>query len=167
MKTTFHAPHATSDICNKKAMASLKNEQKKSLAKEIYLLGSYTLEEIASKVGTTRQTVGRWAKSEGWDELKAGMTITREQILKNMYRQIDEINSGILQREAGQRFANAKEADILAKLAAAIDKMEREAGLADMVSVGMRFCEWLRKADIDMGKQVASLWDAFLKDSIN
>jgi len=151
----------------KKAMAPLKNEQKKSLAREIYLLGSYTLEEIASKVGTTRQTVGRWAKSEGWDELKAGMTITREQILKNMYRQIDEINSGILQREAGQRFANAKEADVLAKLAAAIDKMEREAGLADMVSVGMRFCEWIRRADIDMGKQVASLWDAFIKDSIN
>lgn len=147
-------------------MAQITTIQKKQIAKDLYLHGSMTFEEIASRIGSARQTVSKWSKAEGWEELKTSMTISREQILKNMYRQIDEINAAILARESGSRFASVKEADTLAKLAAAIDKMERDVGLSDIVSVGMRFCSWLRRADTDRGRQVAALWDAFLKDSI-
>ncbi len=159
---------AKDDICGKqiKDMAALRNEQKKALAKDIYLLGSFTLEEIASKTGTTRQTVSRWAKADGWDELKAGMTIGREQILKNLYRQINEINSVINDREKGQRHANSKEADILMKLSASIKKMEDDAGISELVSAGMRFGDWLRKIDLDKAKEYVEYWDAFIKDQI-
>lgn len=147
-------------------MAALNNGQKKALAKDIYLLGSYTMEEIAAKVGTTRQTVSRWAKAEGWDELKAGMTIGREQILKNLYRQINEINSNISSREKGERHANSKEADILMKLSASIKKMEDDVGISELVSAGMRFGDWLRKIDLDKAKEFVNWWDAFIKDQI-
>ena len=147
-------------------MAALNNVQKKALAKDIYLLGSYTMEEIAAKVGTTRQTVSRWAKAEGWDELKAGMTIGREQILKNLYRQINEINSNISSREKGERHANSKEADILMKLSASIKKMEEDVGISELVSAGMRFGDWLRKIDLDKAKEFVNYWDAFIKDQI-
>lgn len=147
-------------------MAALNNVQKKALAKDIYLLGSYTMEEIAVKVGTTRQTVSRWAKADGWDELKAGMTIGREQILKNLYRQINEINSNISSREKGERHANSKEADILMKLSASIKKMEEDVGISELVSAGMRFGDWLRKIDLDKAKEFVNYWDAFIKDQI-
>lgn len=147
-------------------MAALRNDQKKALAKDIYLLGSYTLEEIAQKVETTRQTVSRWAKAEGWDELKAGMTIGREQILKNLYRQINEINTNINAREQGQRHASSKEADILMKLSAAIKKMEDDVGISELISSGMRFTDWLRKVDLDKAKDFINYWDAFIKDQI-
>lgn len=147
-------------------MAALNNEQKKALARDIYLLGSYTMEEIASKVGTTRQTVSRWAKADGWDELKAGMTIGRDQILKNLYRQINEINSAINSREPGQRHANSKEADILMKLSASIKKMEEDAGISELISSGMRFADWLRRTDLDKAKEFVGYWDAFIRDQI-
>lgn len=147
-------------------MAALNNVQKKALAKDIYLLGSYTMEEIAVKVGTTRQTVSRWAKTDGWDELKAGMTIGREEILKNLYRQINEINSNISSREKGERHANSKEADILMKLSASIKKMEEDVGISELVSAGMRFGDWLRKIDLDKAKEFVNWWDAFIKDQI-
>ncbi len=147
-------------------MAALNNEQKKTLAKDIYLLGSYTMEEIAAKVGTTRQTVSRWAKADGWDELKAGMTIGREQILKNLYRQINEINSNISSREKGARHANSKEADILMKLSASIKKMEDDVGISELISAGMRFGDWLRKIDLDKAKEFVNYFDAFIKDQI-
>lgn len=147
-------------------MAALNNVQKKALAKDIYLLGSYTMEEIAVKVGTTRQTVSRWAKADGWDELKAGMTIGRDQILKNLYRQINEINSNISSREKGERHANSKEADILMKLSASIKKMEEDVGISELVSAGMRFGDWLRKIDLDKAKEFVNYWDAFIKDQI-
>ena len=38
------------------------NIDKKDIAKSLYLNGNFTQEEIADKVGTTRQTVSRWIK---------------------------------------------------------------------------------------------------------
>ena len=140
-------------------MAELRNEQKKALARDIYLLGSYTLEEIAAKVGSTRQTVSRWAREGGWEEMKAGMTVGREQILKNLYRQISEINKG-------ERHATSREADTIMKLSAAIRKLEDDIGIGELISAGMRFGDWLRPLDLAKAKEFVNLYDAFLKDQV-
>ena len=140
-------------------MAELRNEQKKALARDIYLLGSYTLEEIAAKVGSTRQTVSRWAREGGWEEMKAGMTVGREQILKNLYRQISEINEV-------ERHATSREADTIMKLSAAIRKLEDDIGIGELISAGMRFGDWLRPLDLAKAKEFVNLYDAFLKDQV-
>ena len=147
-------------------MADLKSEQKKALARDLYLLGSYTYEEIAMKVGTQRQTISRWAKAGGWEDLKAGMSVTREEILKRLYQQLNNINAIILEREPNERFANSKEADAMAKLSATIKNMEIDVGISDIISVGMRFCEWLRRVDLDKAKEYVQYWDLFLKEQI-
>ena len=144
----------------------LKSEQKKALAREIYILGNYTYEEIAQRVGTKRQTVSRWAKLGKWDELKSGMSVTREEILKRMYSHLNNINATILEREEGKRTPTASEADIMVKVAAAIKKMEIDVGISDIISVGMRFGEFLRRADLDKAKEFVKLWDVFLKEQI-
>lgn len=147
-------------------MADLKSEQKKALARDLYLLGSYTYEEIAMKVGTQRQTISRWAKAGGWEDLKAGMSVTREEILKRLYQQLNNINAIILEREPNERFANSKEADAMAKLSATIKNMEIDVGISDIISVGMRFGEWLRRVDLDKAKEYVQYWDLFLKEQI-
>lgn len=147
-------------------MADLKSEQKKALARDLYLLGSYTYEEIATKVGTQRQTISRWAKAGGWEDLKAGMSVTREEILKRLYQQLNNINAIILEREPKERFANSKEADAMAKLSATIKNMEVDVGISDIISVGMRFGEWLRRVDLDKAKEYVQYWDLFLKEQI-
>ena len=62
----------------------LKNTQKKSIARELYLHGDFTFEEIAAKVDAARQTVSRWAKEDNWPDLKASMTVGKEYTLKSM-----------------------------------------------------------------------------------
>ncbi len=52
------------------------------------------------------------------------------------------------------------------KLAAAIKKMETDVGIADLVSVGIRFIEWIRPIDLDKAKEVTILWDKFIKDQL-
>lgn len=147
-------------------MADLKSEQKKMLAREIYLLGNYTYEEIAQKVGAQRQTISRWAKAGNWDNLKAGMTVTREAILSRMYQQLNNMNSAILEREPSKRHPDTKEADVMVKLAAAIKNMETDVGISDIISVGMRFGEFLRRIDLNKAKEYVKLWDVFLKEQI-
>ena len=147
-------------------MADLKSEQKKMLAREIYLIGSYTYEEIAQKVGAQRQTISRWAKAGNWDNLKAGMTVTREAILSRMYQHLNNMNMAILEREPAKRQPDTKEADVMVKLAAAIKSMETDVGISDIISVGMRFGEFLRRIDLEKAKEYVKLWDVFLKEQI-
>lgn len=145
-------------------MAELTNMQKKDWARMLYLKENLTQAEIAERVGVARITVGRWVQAEKWEEQKAGMTVTREAEIANLYRQVAEINRAISLREEGKRFANSKEADILGKLSAAIRKMETDAGIADVISVLTRFVEWLRPVDLDKAREIARLADAFIKD---
>ncbi len=140
------------------------NIDKKGIARSLYLNGNYTYEEIADKIGTTRQSVSRWVREGNWDSLKASVMITPEQIIAQINRQLLEINTAINSREEGQRFATAKEADALAKLAGAVKKLETDIGVPDCVSVAMRFLSWLRPLDIDAAKQFGGLFDAFIKD---
>ena len=146
--------------------STLKNAQKKSIAKELYLHGDYTFEEIAAKVETVRQTIARWAKEEGWASLKASMTVGKEKTLKNLYAHVQSINEAILERSDGERTPTPKEADILAKLAAAIGKLEDETGIHELVSSGIAFLTWLRGVDPQKAVEFTELWDAFIKEKL-
>ena len=147
-------------------MAALTNDKKKALAKDIYTLGQYTFEEVAAKVGSTRQTISKWCKEGQWDELKAGMTVSREHLLKGMYTQVEEINRCIRQNDPGTRYATPAQADTLSKLSAAIKKLEMDTGISDLVSAGIRFAEWLRPVNMEKAIDFVNLWDAFLKEQL-
>lgn len=147
-------------------MANLSTQQKKEYARTLFLKDNLTQQEIADKVGVARKTVNRWAVAEKWETMKVGLTLSKEQQISNLHRQVVELNNLILSRKEGERFANSAEADTLGKLAAAIKKMESDIGIADVVSVGMRFAEWIRPIDLEKAKEIAILWDKFIKDML-
>ena len=59
-------------------MADLTTQQKKGYARTLYLKDNLTQQEIADKVGVSRNTINRWIAAEKWEEMKVGMTLTRE-----------------------------------------------------------------------------------------
>ena len=147
-------------------MGNLSNRQKRELARVLFCKENLTMQETAEKVEVSRQTLSRWAKEDKWEEQKVCITLTKEEQIKSIYRQIAEINKAILAREDGARFATIAEADAISKLSAAIKKMEGESGVADIISVGIRFIEWVRRADVSRAKEFAEWWDLFVKDQL-
>lgn len=147
-------------------MAALNNSQKKQWAQTLYLRENLSQLEIAERVGVSRVTVSKWVRDGKWEEQKAGITLTRQEQVANLYRQVAEINRTIATRHEGERFPNSKEADILGKLSAAIRNMEQETGIADIISVLTAFIEWLRPLDLDKAKEITRLADAFIKDKL-
>lgn len=147
-------------------MADLTNAQKKEWAKTLYMRENLTQQEIAERVGVSRVTVSNWVRAGKWEEQKAGLTLTRQEQVANLYRQVAEINRAISARAEGERFPNSKEADILGKLSAAIRNMEQETGIADIISVLSGFVEWLRPLDLDKAKELTRLADAYIKDKL-
>ena len=92
--------------------------------------------------------------------------MTREEQIKNLQRQIVEINNNIIDREPGKRFATPAEADTIAKLTNSINKLETELGIHEIVSTAQRFIAWLRPVDLDLTKTFTGLFDKFIKSLI-
>lgn len=148
-------------------MATLTNDQKKELARELFIQGNFTFAEIAEKVGSTRQTVSRWAEAGKWEDLKVYMTVGKEKVLRGFYQQLAEIQEAIMGREPGKRVATSAEADRQVKLASAIKKLENDCGITGLIDAGIRFCDYMRGVDMDEAKKIAKYWDLFLTETMN
>ncbi len=154
-------------ISEKEKMGRKKNEiqQIKDHAKMLFLHENLSQKEIADRVHISEVSLSKWINIENWDSLKVSITITREEQLKNLYRQLSELNRKIAEREES-RYANPAEADTISKLAGAINKMESDIGVADIVSVGKKFIGFVRAYDVKKAQEITPLFDSFLKDSL-
>ena len=110
--------------------------------------------------------MSRWSHEEGWAEIKASMTVGKEKTLKHLYAHVQTINDAILSREGEERAPTPKEADTIAKLSAAIAKLEQESGIREYVSAGMAFLGWLRESDPKKAVEFSIAWDAFIKSRL-
>ena len=144
-------------------MPALTNQQKREWAKTLYLKENLPQQEIADRVGVSRVSVSNWMRSDKWEEQRTALTLTREEQVRSLYRQVAEINRAIELRDEGQRFASPSEADVIGKLSKAIKQMETEVGIADVISVITKFINFLRPIDIDKAKETTQLADAFIK----
>lgn len=147
-------------------MADLTNAQKKEWAKTLYLRENLTQQEIAERVGVSRVSVSNWVRAGKWEEQKVGLTLTRQEQVSNLYRQVAEINRAIADRPEGERFPTSKEADILGKLSAAIRNMEQEVGIADKITVLTDLIGWVRKVDLEKAKEITAIADTYIKDKL-
>jgi transcriptional regulator with XRE-family HTH domain len=172
MRTAFYKHRFLMQFCNviynlkERFMADLTNAQKKEWAKTLYLKENLTQQEIADRVGVSRVSVSNWVRAGKWEEQKVGLTLTRQEQVANLYRQVAEINKAIAERPEGERFPSSKEADILGKLSAAIRNMEQEVGIADIISVLTGLIDWVRAADLEKAKEITRLADAYIKDKL-
>lgn len=147
-------------------MTKLTNKQKKDYAKMLFLRENLTQKEVAEKADVSVVTINKWVNKENWESLKVSITITKEEELKRMYRQLSEINKVIAERKEGTRHASSVEADIISKLSNAISKLETETSVSDIISVSTKFLEWLRPTNLEKAKEIAQYFDAFIKDNL-
>ncbi|HHU96839.1 MAG: DDE transposase family protein [Bacteroidota bacterium] len=146
-------------------MAKLTNAQKKEWAQLLYTRENLPQKEIARRVDVSTATMSKWVKAGNWDKLKVSLTITREEQLNNLYRQLAEINKEIAER-GENRYATPAEADTITKLANAIDKFQTETGLNDVLSVFKDFFSWLRTFDLEEAQRLLPLYDDFVKTKL-
>lgn len=148
-------------------MPELSRAKKKELARQIYLRDNLSQKEIAEMVEVSAKTLCKWVNEEKWDTEKSAYTITREQQIQRIYGHISAINQAISEREAPQNVPDAKEADTLNKLAAAIRKLENEVGIAEVIGVCMKVCSHLRaKERVEEARQAAEWFNAYIKENI-
>ena len=142
-------------------------QRKKEYAKLLFTTQGVTVQkELAERVGVSAVTMNKWVHEEGWESLRASVILTKENELHRFYMQVTELNDFILLKEAGQRFANSKEADTLVKLSGAIRQLETDTSVADTIEVLKNFIHHIREDDYAKAKEVTRLGDVFIKSII-
>jgi transposase len=144
----------------------LNREAKKKLAKELFLTGKHQQKEIAKMVGAAENTIGRWVKDGKWEYLRANLTTTKESVLSSWYGQLAELNRGIEGREEGKRIPTNSESDRQIKIAAAIKKLETETGIAEITSVCIGLCEFVRQYNVDEAKRISDHFNAYIESKM-
>ena len=144
----------------------MKIEQKKELAKLLFVKENLSQKEIALKVGAAEKTISKWvnANDEEWKRMRQSIIVTKEEQLRNLYDQVDELNTEIRGREKGKRYATNRDSDTLAKLTASIKNLETETSISQIIEVSRLFLNWLRPIDIERAKEVSNLMDGFIKE---
>jgi transposase len=141
----------------------LNREAKKRLAKELFLTNKYQQKDIAGMVGVSEKTISSWVKTGKWDLLRANMTTTKESVLSNWYAQLAEMNKTIADREEGKRIPTSSESDRMIKISSAIKKLETETGVAEITSVCIGLCEFVRTYDVDEAKRISDHFNAYIE----
>lgn len=146
-------------------MADLTKEQKRDYAKTLYLTErGITQKEIAERVGATEATVSRWVRTLGWETMRTSLLTTKDEQLVLLYQQLSEINTAISERERGNRFASAKEADSIVKLTTAIGKLETETNIGAKMATGREFLTYLRSVgEAELAKTTCLRFDTYIK----
>ena len=144
----------------------LNREAKKKLAKELFLTGKHQQKEIANMVGVAENTVGRWVKDGKWELLRANLTTTKESVLSNWYAQLAAMNKAIAERDEKDRFPTSSESDRMIKISAAIKKLETETGVAEISSVCIALCEFVRQYDLEEAQRISDHFQAFIESKM-
>lgn len=118
-------------------------EQKKELARLYYMQGEVQ-KSIAAKVGVSETTISRWVDRDGWEARRAGVNVTRPEIVnKNLVlisKLLDKLNS-----EEVSLADVGKIVDQISKLAAAIERIDKKANVIDAIEVFSALNRWLEE----------------------
>lgn len=150
---------------------TLENEKKRSLAKDLYLAGS-SMQEVADKVGVSRQTVSKWSAADGWAETRAAKNITRPELVNKLLRAIDKLITQVNESEDPTMLAGL--GDKLSKLSSVIQKLDKKTTIVDTIDVFMAFSKWLEyrsqtdsEITPELLKQINKLQDQYILENIS
>ena len=116
-------------------------ENKKALGRTLFLSGM-ELTEIAERISVSRQTVSKWANTEGWKEARAAKSITRPELVNKLLLTIDKLITSV--NESNDPSLIAGLGDRLAKLSSVIEKLDKKANVVDAIEVFMAFNRWIQ-----------------------
>lgn len=116
-------------------------EQKKELARMYYMNGDIQ-KVIAEKVGVSEQTISSWVDKEGWAARRAGVNVTRPELINKSLAALNKILDQVYQSDDIEMISALP--DKLSKFASAIEKLDKKANIVSTIDVFMAFSKWIQ-----------------------
>lgn len=135
---------------------SLSNEDKKTIAHDLYMNTQLSQKEICERVIITEATFSAWKKKHNWEIHKQAFSITANNIVANLMEKAhalslkDEIN-----------------ADAIIKIVNSIEKLtDRKITISNIINVFKDFTTWAFEADAETAKEINRLMRSYVEHKI-
>ena len=144
----------------------LKKKDAEDFAKMLFLDNSQklTIKEISERVGVRHNTVSNWIKKGGWEKLRKSLLVTRQNMISDLYDQLEWLNTDIKTRDI--KVATSKESNTIAVLTTSIKRLETETSIAEIFEVGTALLEYIKPIDFDFYKKLIPLFDGFINSQL-
>lgn len=129
----------------------------------LYMQRQLSQKEIAAKVGVAEKTITAWKDKYLWEELRKSLLTSKSQLLSFYYNVLDKINQKI---EEENLHADTKLADVVVKYTAAINNLETETSVAQLMDAGMKAHKHFQLSDPDFALRFLNEYDAFIKEQL-
>lgn len=151
-------------------MTKKDTQQKKELAK-LYFMQGTPQNEIADKVGISKQTINKWVQDSGWSQQRAAQNITRTELVNKLLLTMDSLITQVQQSNDPKLLASL--GDKLSKLSSTIEKLDKKASVVNHIETFMAFGKWLQyrsewDSDItpELLKAINHYQDLFISENI-
>lgn len=151
-------------------MTKKDTQQKKELAK-LYFMQGTPQNEIAEKVGISKQTINKWVQDSGWSQQRAAQNITRSELVNKLLLTMDSLITQVQQSDDPKLLASL--GDKLSKLSSTIEKLDKKASVVNHIETFMAFGKWLQyrsewDSDItpELLKAINHYQDLFISENI-
>jgi len=152
-------------------MANKVSKEKKEFARVLFMSGEQQ-NTVAEKVGVSRVTMTKWVAEGGWKERRAAQSVTRPEIVNNLLKAINTEVESLHTEKDPNKVAGA--CDKLAKLAAAIERLDKKASVVDAIEVFIAFGKWLQhrsqndnELTVDLEKAINRYQDLYVSELLN
>lgn len=129
----------------------------------LFVRGDLTQKDIAEKVGTSANTLGKWASEGKWENMRKSMLNTKTEILRNLYDLLDKISKKLKEEDS---IGDSKIADMYVKYTAAINNLETETSIGQIFEVARMYVNWLQGLDPKFALEVLNHFDLFIKERL-
>ena len=135
----------------------LSNEEKKSIAYELFITTDKNQKEICEIVQVTEATLSRWKQDGDWELSKQAQTITAQNIITNLY-----------QKAYDESIKDTIDADKMIKIANSIEKLSnRKVTIAQIINVFKDFTSFAFGEDPEAAKMINVLQQKYVNHKIN
>jgi DNA-binding XRE family transcriptional regulator len=138
-------------------------KQKKEWAQMLYLSDQYEQKDIAAKVKVNKNTISRWVNDEKWDLMKKSMLTTKTEQLSNLYTLLSKITKKLKDEDS---IGDSKIADMYVKYTAAINNLETDTSIGQLMEAFRMLTNWLQNIDPVFALGVLNHCDAFIKEKL-
>ena len=141
-------------------------DQKKDYAKSLFLRDEFTQKDIADKVGVAEKTMSKWVNDGKWQVLLKSVTTTKAEQLSLLYDIFARLNHDAKVALEDDDPATNPNYDGIAKIAKSIERLEKEAGVGEMIQTGIAVIKFVQKEDVEAAKVVSHWFYIFINDKM-
>lgn len=151
---------------SKMAKTNAEINDQKDLARALFLSSTLNQKQIAEKVGIAEKTMSKWVNDENWEKQKKSLTTSKQEQLAMLYDILAKLNKQAKDSLEDDDPETNPDSDGIIKIAAAIQKLEKEAGVGETIQCYIGLMRFVQKENIEEAKIVDKWFYMYIQDKL-